>query len=117
MKLMNIYLVSEVNYFYSATLNKKYKNDASIPIKAFDNLTDANKFVKDSTIKKFKHLMSEDMLKKYLPDEPTGEKEDFIKTNKINKFNVPEKLILDFMRVFNLEFYFVSEIPLHSIYS
>jgi hypothetical protein len=116
MKLMNIFLVNEVNYFYSPTLDKKYRNDAYITVKAFDNLADANKFVKESTIKKFKHLMSEDMLKKYIPDEPTGEKAEFIKTHKIGK-SVPEKLILDFMKVFNLEFYFVSEIPLHSIYS
>jgi hypothetical protein len=115
---MKIYVVTEICYFYSPTLDKKYKKeDAYTILKAFDNLSDANKFLESQTIKKFKELSSNGSLKKYLPDNPVDEKEAFLKKHNIVNYSVPSKLIMDFIQAFKLDFYCISETELCSIYS
>jgi len=109
---MNIYLVSEISYFYSPVLDKKFKKDSLIPIKSFKSLNDANKFAKEMSIKKFKTLNQDNSLKKYFPDELSGEKLDFMNKNKIKNLNIPESLIIDFISAFEIDFYSISEIEL-----
>lgn len=112
---MMIYLVSEIEYFYSPAIDRRIKGTTTVPLEAFDNKQDAVLFCGSSSIKKINNLINSGKIKQFIPSFLTEEKENFLKKHNIKDFKVKSELIEEFMKVFEFNFYVVNEVKLHSI--